>query len=678
MQYLKTVIHIHIHSKAPISLLLSPPQKMRSASKAAFRTLPAGSIGRDATTTGRLTAAIGIAWMAFFSGCFLGPADSERMHPCEAAENCVYDVDARKSSCAEGFTWAEPDNEDNFNCVPENGSEGTCEPTTCLAQNAECGTLPDGCGGSVACGTCEAGLTCGAGGPNQCGVGSCEAITCAQAGAECGGVSDGCGNVVKCGTCASGFVCRHQATPPVCEEEASTCTPDTCASLNLSCGEASDGCGGTLNCGACSSCGNGVIDSGEACDGTQLGGASCINLGFDTGSLTCNNDCTLDQSQCQYVDCPPNSSFETFNGDGGCYCNDGYVVNAAGTGCEAAGSNNGGGGSTGNDGSDCSRPSYAFHFADPSSSRYSLLETDPGEAEIVIDSVTGYMVQKCMVGKSGTSCNEGDHVFMSSVEADAYCESLSMGGFDDWELLPMEILATMLDDRGVSNSDGIFRSSSFPNARVLPDDMGRVTVLLSGSLVPHDIGNMVEPRWGVNLATGEVWYRDHGVVRCARRTPEADVIQSTPRCITTHLETSCSESSFDLNVYCLRNHFEDSLTGLEWKRYEDRFTYGQSYEDQKEHCEGLSFGNGNWRLATYAELHTLADYSRPQMPYVNFANENAGGIYWTNLSSDPSSSIGQPRRKWKFWLSQMRFELQERGSNGGYGWAEAFCVREQP
>jgi hypothetical protein len=45
-----------------------------------------------------------------------------------------------------------------------------CTPTTCAAHDATCGTIPDGCGGTLACGTCGAGTTCGGGGvPNQCG-----------------------------------------------------------------------------------------------------------------------------------------------------------------------------------------------------------------------------------------------------------------------------------------------------------------------------------------------------------------------------------------------------------------------------------------------------------------------------------------------------------------------------
>ncbi|MFZ5470164.1 MAG: FG-GAP-like repeat-containing protein [Myxococcota bacterium] len=38
-------------------------------------------------------------------------------------------------------------------------------------------------------------------------------------------------------------------------------------------------------------CGDGKIDEGEECDGSELGGASCQSLGFDTGSLSCDGSC---------------------------------------------------------------------------------------------------------------------------------------------------------------------------------------------------------------------------------------------------------------------------------------------------------------------------------------------------------------------------------------------------
>lgn len=45
-------------------------------------------------------------------------------------------------------------------------------------------------------------------------------------------------------------------------------------------------------------CGSGVIDDGEQCDGSDLGGQTCEGLGYDGGILACNSECTLDASGC--------------------------------------------------------------------------------------------------------------------------------------------------------------------------------------------------------------------------------------------------------------------------------------------------------------------------------------------------------------------------------------------
>lgn len=46
-------------------------------------------------------------------------------------------------------------------------------------------------------------------------------------------------------------------------------------------------------------CGNGVVEGDEVCDGDDLGGEACEELGmFDGGELACAEDCTFDTSAC--------------------------------------------------------------------------------------------------------------------------------------------------------------------------------------------------------------------------------------------------------------------------------------------------------------------------------------------------------------------------------------------
>lgn len=76
------------------------------------------------------------------------------------------------------------------------------------------------------------------------------------------------------------------------------------------------------------SCGNGVLDLGEVCDGSQLGGATCASaLGNPNkqGAITCRADCTgVDTTQC--LTCPGYGTVL----DGGC-----WIYGAEGASCTA-------------------------------------------------------------------------------------------------------------------------------------------------------------------------------------------------------------------------------------------------------------------------------------------------------------------------------------------------------
>jgi hypothetical protein len=45
-------------------------------------------------------------------------------------------------------------------------------------------------------------------------------------------------------------------------------------------------------------CGNGIIEGGEDCEGEDLNGQTCINLGYAGGTLSCDIACTFDTLNC--------------------------------------------------------------------------------------------------------------------------------------------------------------------------------------------------------------------------------------------------------------------------------------------------------------------------------------------------------------------------------------------
>ena len=55
----------------------------------------------------------------------------------------------------------------------------------------------------------------------------------------------------------------------------------------------------TTQCESASNCGNGVVDQGEDCDGTDLNGQTCADLGYGGGDLSCTDQCQFDTSQCE-------------------------------------------------------------------------------------------------------------------------------------------------------------------------------------------------------------------------------------------------------------------------------------------------------------------------------------------------------------------------------------------
>ncbi|MGK4004250.1 pre-peptidase C-terminal domain-containing protein [Sorangium sp. So ce1036] len=63
-------------------------------------------------------------------------------------------------------------------------------------------------------------------------------------------------------------------------------------------GAGGGGSGAGAGGAAPATCGNDVADPGEACDGPDLGIASCRSFGFDDGELRCSAACTVDTSGC--------------------------------------------------------------------------------------------------------------------------------------------------------------------------------------------------------------------------------------------------------------------------------------------------------------------------------------------------------------------------------------------
>ena len=137
-----------------------------------------------------------------------------------------------------------------------------------------------------------------------------------------------------------------------CPADAINCSGPVCGNGVVEAGESCDGSdlngatcadegftGGTLACtGQCTFdtsgctnafCGNGVVDAGESCDAPDLNGATCADEGFTGGTLACTGQCSFDTSGCTSTVC----------GDGvvdaGEQCDDGQANGTAGSCCSS-------------------------------------------------------------------------------------------------------------------------------------------------------------------------------------------------------------------------------------------------------------------------------------------------------------------------------------------------------
>ncbi len=180
--------------------------------------------------------------------------------------------------------------------------EPACEPKTCeevisefgdLGISIECGSLPDGCDGSIECGQCPPGTECGANGQNfVCG---CQENTCStyQGGAECGSIPsrcDGSTEAIDCGACFGDYVCvdNRCVCPPGADcdpgcpdgEPLYPCAKNECSPP----GGLPDGCGGVAHCPPCT--------NGEECvfsDALRyecIGDCTCEAQGVECGNAT--------------------------------------------------------------------------------------------------------------------------------------------------------------------------------------------------------------------------------------------------------------------------------------------------------------------------------------------------------------------------------------------------------
>jgi hypothetical protein len=180
---------------------------------------------------------------------------------------------------------------------------------TCLTQGFDSGML--GC--QVDCSGYDTTgcFTCGDGvieGMEMCDAANLGGETCTTQGFDSGTLAcqgDCFGFDTSACIAYTGDCCANNGSPG-CDDAA--CTAAICAADASCCGFSWDaGCAAAAvvepACqdvgGSCPACGDDAAEGTEVCDGTDLGGQTCVGLGFDVGTLACQADCgAFDTSSC--------------------------------------------------------------------------------------------------------------------------------------------------------------------------------------------------------------------------------------------------------------------------------------------------------------------------------------------------------------------------------------------
>ena len=224
-----------------------------------------------------------------YLGC--GPDDAAHQTDCG---QCA-PLGGQDRVCNNQFHTCEP------KCKAKTAKE-ICEAAKASSKGVECGTISDGCGGTVNCDTvagfgCKTGESCGVHGiANRCDP-AAQPDECIAQGRQCGKIVSACtGKEITCGKCKDGETCNDNGVcgPP--------CTPKKCDVdfKDFSCGTFDDGCGGTVTCGKCAT---GVCDqtTNTCCKANTCAAKECgkaLPLGCGTGTLNCScgagETCTTD------------------------------------------------------------------------------------------------------------------------------------------------------------------------------------------------------------------------------------------------------------------------------------------------------------------------------------------------------------------------------------------------
>jgi hypothetical protein len=237
--------------------------------------------------------------------------------------------------------------------------------------------------------------------------------------------------------------------------------------------------------------------------------------------------------------------------------------------------------------------------------------TGAGQVGTVTDDVTGMMWQQSPDTDGDGDIDTRDK--MTFVQADAYCESLSIAGYDDWALPTIKQLYSLIDFRGTDPAPWATSSSGlvpFIDITYFDFAYGDTTAgeriidaqYVSSTAYAGMVMNGRTGVFGVNFADGRIkgYPQDLAFyVRCVRNPANYganDFVEGEV------FSTGSSQSGT----------LTDRATGLMWAREDNGMAL--NWEDALAWVEAMNaeayLGYTDWRLPNAKELQSLVDYTR--------------------------------------------------------------------
>jgi len=243
------------------------------------------------------------------------------------------------------------------------------------------------------------------------------------------------------------------------------------------------------------------------------------------------------------------------------------------------------------------------------------LYTRDNTSDIVLDKVTTLQWQ------------DNEVVTLNADDAISYCNTLTLGGYDDWRLPAVKELQSLVDLSKAKNIADYATSTDYLYDTIFKSVSGGA-YWSSESIVNY----MYTYHWSVDF------YADSGKTNGSDDSRMLDV-----RCVRGSTQTISSFSRNDA-----LETVEDNATRLMWQDNSDTTGANTSdnwknWEYAVNYCSNLSLGGfDDWRLPSINELLSLVDYSR-RTPAISVIFENLSGtIYWSSTSAK-----NQPSDAWR-------------------------------